>query len=87
MLAWRHFDITSYNGDHSNQSLIHAVFMTIPNKICNLEMAYNGTVDGIMLATMIAGLLCYVLEKVSCQISIVQMLKSRTAQWGWAQFM
>ena len=42
VVGWGH---TSYNGKQPNH-LMHAVVMTVPIKICNLEMAYNGTVDG-----------------------------------------
>ncbi|XP_066923520.1 serine protease hepsin-like [Clytia hemisphaerica] len=40
VIGWGH---TSYKGKQPDH-LMHAVVMTIPNKICNLEMAYNGTV-------------------------------------------
>ena len=42
VVGWGH---TTYNGNQPNH-LMHAVVMTIPNKVCNSEIAYNGTVDG-----------------------------------------
>ena len=41
VVGWGH---TSFDGDQSDH-LMQAVVIAIPNKICNMEAAYNGTVD------------------------------------------